>query len=108
MRDLNRSLKCVRRSDLDEPRVPDIVELGYAKRRGSDDAALGHSLAEGDTIPIRALRDLNVKGRREKPKCVQVMAARRHKTLVVCRTCHVDIHHGRSNPHNAEVGSVAP
>ena len=26
---------------------------------------------------IRALRDLNVKGRREKPKWVQVMAARR-------------------------------
>ena len=47
---------------------------------------------------IRALRDLNVKGQREKPKWVQIMAARKRKTLVVCRTCHVDIHHGRSNP----------
>ena len=46
---------------------------------------------------IRALRDLNVKGQREKPKWVQIMAARKRKTLVVCRMCHVDIHHGRSN-----------
>ncbi len=47
---------------------------------------------------IRALRDLNVKGRREKLKWVQLMAARKRKTLVVCRTCHMDIHHGRINP----------
>ena len=44
---------------------------------------------------IRALRDLNVKGQREKPKWVQIMAARKRKTLAVCRTCHMDIHHGR-------------
>ena len=47
---------------------------------------------------IRALRDLNVKGQREKPRWVQLMAARKRKTLVVCRTCHMDIHHGRINP----------
>ena len=47
---------------------------------------------------IRALRDLTVKGQQEKPKRVQIMAARKRKTLVVCRTCHMDIHHGRSNP----------
>ncbi len=47
---------------------------------------------------IRALRDLNVKGRREKPKWIQVMAARRRKTLVVCRPCHTAIHAGRSTP----------
>ena len=47
---------------------------------------------------IRALRDLNVKGQREKPKWVQIMAARKRKTLVVCRTCHMDIHHGRIKP----------
>ena len=35
---------------------------------------------------IRALRDLNVKGRREKPKWVQIMATRKRITLVVCRT----------------------
>ena len=47
---------------------------------------------------VRALRDLNVKGQGTKPKWVQIMAARKRKTLVVCRTCHMDIHHGRSTP----------
>ena len=47
---------------------------------------------------VRALRDLNVKGQRRKPKWVQIMAARKRKTLVVCRTCHMNIHHGKSNP----------
>ena len=47
---------------------------------------------------IRALRDLNVKGQREKPKWVQVMAARRRKTLVVCRPCHLTIHGGDWQP----------
>ena len=47
---------------------------------------------------IRALRDLNVKGQREKPKWVQVMAARRRKTLVVCRPCHLNTHDGIWKP----------
>ena len=47
---------------------------------------------------VRALRDLNVKGRREKPKWVQLMAARKRKTLVVCRTCHLNAHDGSWKP----------
>ena len=47
---------------------------------------------------IRALRDLNVKGQGEKPKWVQIMAARRRKTLVVCRPCHLNAHGGNWNP----------
>ena len=47
---------------------------------------------------IRALRDLNVNGQGKKRPWVQIMAARRRKTLVVCHLCHVDIHAGRSNP----------
>ncbi|MDE2753019.1 MAG: reverse transcriptase domain-containing protein [Gemmatimonadota bacterium] len=47
---------------------------------------------------VRALRDLNVKGQREKPLWIRTMAARRRKTLVVCRPCHTDIHSGRSKP----------
>ncbi len=47
---------------------------------------------------IRALRDLNVKGQGKKRPWIQLMAARRRKTLVVCQPCHVDIHAGRSNP----------
>jgi hypothetical protein len=44
---------------------------------------------------IRALKDLNKPGRREKPFWQCVMAARNRKTLVVCRVCHQAIHHGR-------------
>ena len=47
---------------------------------------------------VRALRDLNVKGQGGKSKWVQVMAARRRKTLVVCRTCHLNAHDGSWNP----------
>ena len=47
---------------------------------------------------VRALRDLNVRGQREKPLWIRTMAARRRKTLVVCRPCHTDIHAGRSKP----------
>jgi hypothetical protein len=46
---------------------------------------------------IRALKDLEKYTGREKPQWVQIMAARRRKTLVLCHTCHVDIQHGR--PH---------
>lgn len=44
---------------------------------------------------VRALKDLQVKGRTEKPFWVQVMAARKRKTLVVCKKCHDAIHAGR-------------
>jgi hypothetical protein len=44
---------------------------------------------------IRALKDLNRKGRPDKPLWVKVMAARRRKTLVLCHTCHVETHGGR-------------
>ncbi len=44
---------------------------------------------------IRALKDLNRYEGREKPQWVKIMAARRRKTLVLCRTCHQDLHAGR-------------
>ncbi|MFN8472127.1 MAG: reverse transcriptase domain-containing protein [Anaerolineae bacterium] len=44
---------------------------------------------------IRALKDLDRKGRAPRSEWVKVMAARRRKTLVVCRLCHEDIHAGR-------------
>jgi group II intron reverse transcriptase/maturase len=44
---------------------------------------------------IRALKDLNAYPGREKPLWVKIMAARRRKTLVLCRTCHMDIQYGR-------------
>ena len=47
---------------------------------------------------VRALRDLNVKGQGPKPVWIQVMAARRRKTLVVCRPCHLNVHGGTWKP----------
>ena len=44
---------------------------------------------------IRALKDLEKYTGREKPRWVQIMAARRRKTLVLCHTCHMDIQYGR-------------
>ncbi len=65
------------------------------KRLLADKCEMCDSTMDVEVHHIRALRDLNVKGQREKPKWVQIMAARKRKTLVVCRTCHMDIHHGR-------------
>jgi len=44
---------------------------------------------------IRALKDLHVKGRKPRPQWMVLMAARQRKTMVVCKTCHEDITHGR-------------
>jgi group II intron reverse transcriptase/maturase len=44
---------------------------------------------------IRKLADLLKRGRKEKPHWVKIMIARRRKTLVLCRKCHVDLHAGR-------------
>lgn len=43
---------------------------------------------------IRALKDLNRYPGREKPVWVKLMATRHRKTLVLCRTCHMDIQYG--------------
>ena len=44
---------------------------------------------------VRALKDLEREGRTEMPRWAREMAARRRKTLLVCRKCHTDIHAGR-------------
>jgi len=44
---------------------------------------------------IRAMKDLDKHKGREKPEWVKLMAARRRKTMVVCRMCHQDITYGR-------------
>jgi group II intron reverse transcriptase/maturase len=44
---------------------------------------------------IRKLADLKHQGQVDKRKWVKMMAARRRKSLVVCRRCHNDIHSGR-------------
>ena len=44
---------------------------------------------------VRKLSDLKPKGRKPRPEWMQIMAARRRKTLVVCQACHNKIHAGR-------------
>jgi group II intron reverse transcriptase/maturase len=46
---------------------------------------------------IRALKDLQRKGQQDRPRWMRIMAARRRKTLIVCRRCHEAIHAGRAN-----------
>ena len=68
------------------------------KRLLADKCEMCGSTVDVEVHHVRALRDLNVKGQREKPKWVQLMAARRRKTLVVCRTCHLNAHDGSWKP----------
>lgn len=61
----------------------------------ADTCELCESREKVEVHHIRALRDLKTRGRAEKPLWVKAMAARRRKTLVVCRACHEDIQYGR-------------
>lgn len=45
---------------------------------------------------IRKLADLSKPGRPQRSPWVHLMAKRKRKTLVVCETCHQDIHAGRA------------
>lgn len=51
---------------------------------------------------IRKLADLKARwqGRKEKPNWVKRMIALRRKTLIVCKTCHQDIHTGKYTPND--------
>ena len=51
---------------------------------------------------VRALKDLRKKGRAKPPAWMEVMAARRRKTLVACESCHADIHAGRPLKQNEQ------
>jgi len=72
------------RSELEKRLLMDTCELC-----GSHEAVEVHH--------IRALKDLHKPGQRERPLWMLKMAARRRKTLIVCRACHNDIHAGRTN-----------
>jgi group II intron reverse transcriptase/maturase len=67
------------------------------KRVLADACELCGSRKQVEVHHIRKLADLKKPGQREKPEWVKQMAARRRKTLVVCRHCHETIHAGRSS-----------
>ncbi len=68
------------------------------KRLLADKCEMCGSTEDVQVHHVRALRDLNVKGQRAKSLWVLVMAARKRKTLVVCRTCHLTVHGGDWQP----------
>ena len=80
-------------------RLPQFVMTNRSEllqRMFTDTCELCGSREKGEVHHIRKLADLEKPGRREKPLWVKQMAARRRKTLIVCRKCHEEIHAGTS------------
>ena len=73
------------------------------KRLLADRCELCGSKEQVEVHHIRKLADLNVKGRKEKPRWIQIMAARRRKTLITCRRCHENIHYGEQRHRNLNI-----
>jgi group II intron reverse transcriptase/maturase len=67
------------------------------QRLMADECELCGSRKQVEVHHIRALKDLNRSGKGNPPEWAKRMAARRRKTLVVCRACHEGIH-SRSPP----------
>jgi hypothetical protein len=61
----------------------------------ADTCELCGSTEQVEVHHVRALKDLNPKGRSHLPEWAMRMAARRRKTLIVCRDCHENVHAGR-------------
>ena len=68
------------------------------RRLQADTCELCGSQENIEVHHIRKLADLKKPGRKEKPVWMKRMIALRRKTLIVCRTCHIAIHAGRSTP----------
>ncbi len=80
-------------------RLPQFVMTNRSEllqRVLADKCELCESKEKVEVHHIRKLADLEKPGRREKPVWVKQMAARRRKTLIVCRKCHEEIHAGTS------------
>lgn len=65
------------------------------KRLLADECEVCGANGDIEVHHIRALKDLKVKGRRETPLWMQIMSARRRKTIRVFRKCHDAIHSGK-------------
>jgi group II intron reverse transcriptase/maturase len=103
-------ISLARRMDAILDDQPRRVWNGYTEleqRLLADECELCGSRYRVEVHHIRALNDLRRKGWAEPPEWVKVMAARRRKTLVVCKTCHESIHHGRPKWHAPEPVNLA-
>jgi len=79
----------------DPPSIWNSRRSEVVKRLLADTCELCGSQEQVEVHHIRHLKDLRRTGRAERPAWVKQMAARRRKTLIVCRSCHEDIHAGR-------------
>ena len=77
----------------DPPKIWSGRRSELVQRLLADTCELCGSQHQVEVHHIRALKDLNPKGRKEPPEWVVRMASRRRKTLVVCRACHEGIHY---------------
>jgi hypothetical protein len=78
----------------DPPRIWSNRRSELVQRLLADTCDLCGSGNQVEVHHIRALKDLNPRGRAHQPEWVTRMPARRRKTLI-CRRCHEDIHAGR-------------
>lgn len=83
----------------DDPQVHWGGRSELVKRLLADTCEYCGSKEQVEVHHIRALKDLERYTGRAKPEWVKRMAARKRKTLVLCRKCHVDLHAGRPLTH---------
>jgi group II intron reverse transcriptase/maturase len=69
------------------------------KRLQADACELCGSTLRVEVHHLRKLADLKRRGRQEASGWIRLMAARKRKTLVICRACHEAIHAGRPTRH---------
>jgi group II intron reverse transcriptase/maturase len=79
----------------DQPRRIWNDRTDLEQRLLADECELCGSHKHVEVHHVRSLKSLKNRGRAEKPAWVKAMVARQRKTLIVCRTCHMDIQHGR-------------
>jgi hypothetical protein len=72
-----------------------IKRTELVQRLLAEKCELCGSTEDIDVHHVRALKGLDRDGRNPKPAHIFVMAARRRKTLVVCKQCHTAIHTGQ-------------
>ncbi|MFE2759715.1 group II intron reverse transcriptase/maturase [Streptomyces halstedii] len=79
------------------PVTPNQIKTAeLVKRLLADACEMCGSSNQVEVHHVRKLADVKQTGRAERPVWVKLMAMRLRKTLVVCRSCHEDIHAGRA------------
>jgi group II intron reverse transcriptase/maturase len=78
----------------DEPQRPYDQRVELLERMLADECELCGSTTNVQVHHIKPMKTLQQYGRKDRPHGVGVMASRQRKTLVLCQTCHCDVHNG--------------